>query len=113
MSAVAEVETVPGVIEATVNYVKNNGERLFTYTGVPGSNDRRSGGTADPHRVTLHNGRLETDRFVLDRDGFRFVPHPTTMQNFYDEDEIRRVYYPEMVELIKAESGAKRVVVFD
>ena len=35
------------------------------------------------------------------------------MRDFYDEDEIRRVYYPEMVELIKAESGAKRVVVFD
>ena len=35
------------------------------------------------------------------------------MKDFYDEDEIRNVYYPEMVELIKAESGAKRVVVFD
>ena len=35
------------------------------------------------------------------------------MRDFYDEDEIRSVYYPEMVELIKAESGAKRVVVFD
>jgi hypothetical protein len=61
----------------------------------------------------MHNGRLETDRFVLDRDGFRFVPHPTKMRDFYDEDEIRSVYYPEMIELIKAESGAKRVVVFD
>ena len=33
--------------------------------------------------------------------------------DFYDEDEIRRVYYPEMEALVKAESGAKRVVVFD
>ena len=36
MSAIAEVETVPDVIEATVNYVQNNGEKLFTYTGAPG-----------------------------------------------------------------------------
>ena len=113
MSAIAEVETVPDVIEATVNYVQNNGEKLFTYTGAPGGNDKRSGGTYDPRAVKIHNGRLETDRFVLDRDGFRFVGHPTKMRDFYDEDEIRRVYYPEMVELIKAESGAKRVVVFD
>lgn len=113
MSAIAEVETVPDVIEATVNYVQNNGEKLFTYTGAPGGNDKRSGGTYDPRTVKIHNGRLETDRFVLDRDGFRFVGHPTRMRDFYDEDEIRRVYYPEMVELIKAESGAKRVVVFD
>jgi hypothetical protein len=113
MSALAEVETVPDVIEATVNYVENNGERLFTYTGAPGGNDKRQGGSYDPRTVKMHNGRLETDRFVLDRDGFRFVPHPTKIRDFYDEDEIRSVYYPEMIELIKAESGAKRVVVFD
>ena len=35
------------------------------------------------------------------------------MKNFFDDDEIKRVYYPEMDELIKAESGANRVVVFD
>ena len=35
------------------------------------------------------------------------------MQDFFDEAEIKRVYYPEMEALIKAESGAKRVVVFD
>jgi hypothetical protein len=86
---------------------------LFTYTGAPGSNDRRRGGTYDPRQVKMHNGRLEVDRFVLDRDGFRFVAHDTKVSDFYDESEIHRVYYPEMIELIKAESGAKRVVVFD
>jgi hypothetical protein len=30
MSAIAEAETVPDVIEATVNYVQNNGEKLCT-----------------------------------------------------------------------------------
>jgi hypothetical protein len=49
----------------------------------------------------------------LERNGFRFVPHDTKMADFFDEDEIRRVYYPEMEALIKTESGAKRVVVFD
>jgi hypothetical protein len=33
--------------------------------------------------------------------------------DFWDEDEIRRVYYPEMEALVKQESGARRVVVFD
>ena len=39
--------------------------------------------------------------------------HDTKVRDFFDEDEIKRVYYPEMEALIKAESGAKRVVVFD
>jgi hypothetical protein len=41
------------------------------------------------------------------------VHHPTKVADFYDEDEVRRVYYPEMEALIKQEAGAKRVVVFD
>ncbi len=108
----ADPETVPAV-EATLNYVKNTGEKLFTYTGGPGSLDVRTGGTVDPQRVTIHNGRSGAKGFTLDRNGFHFVPHPTKMTDFFDEAEIRRVYYPEMEALVKAESGAKRVVVFD
>jgi hypothetical protein len=61
----------------------------------------------------MHNGRKRTEGFVLDRDGFAFRPHDTRMKDFFDEEEIRRVYYPEMEALIERESGAKRVVVFD
>ena len=41
------------------------------------------------------------------------MPNKTSVCSFYDEDEIRRVYYPECEALIKQVSGAKRVVVFD
>ncbi len=105
-------ESVPAV-EATLNYIKNTGEKLFTYTGGPGSLDVRTGGTVDPHDMTIRNGRHETRDFTLDRNGFHFVPHPTKVTDFFDEGQIKRVYYPEMEALVKAESGAKRVVVFD
>jgi hypothetical protein len=113
MVAVVEQESSTQAIEATVNYILDNGEKLFTYTGGPGSLDVRTGGTPDPHRVTIRNARLAGDQFALDREGFRFVRHDTKVRDFFDEDEIRRVYYPEMEALVKAESGAKRVVVFD
>ena len=45
-------------IEATVNYILNNGEKLFTQTAGPGSTDVRTGGTVDPRRVAIHNARL-------------------------------------------------------
>ena len=35
------------------------------------------------------------------------------MQNFFDPDELKRVYYPEVERLIGERSGAARVVVFD
>jgi hypothetical protein len=112
MAQVLEQDVVPDQIEATVNYLKETGDTPFTYTGGPGSTEVRTGGTPDPHKVVIRNGRLHPG-FALERDGFRFVRHDTKVRDFLDEAEVRRVYYPEMEALIKAESGASRVVVFD
>ncbi len=49
----------------------------------------------------------------LDREGFAFAVHHSNVRNFYDEDEIRHVYYPEAVQLLKEITGATQVVVFD
>ena len=111
MAQTAELETQAGTVEATVNYLLDTGIMPSTYTGGPGSTEVKSVGTTDPHRVVMHNGRGHD--FALDRDGFHFVRHDTKMANFFDADEISRVYYPEMQALVKAESGASRVVVFD
>jgi hypothetical protein len=113
MAHVAEQDTVPETIEATVNYLLETGETPFTFTGGPGSTEVRSGGTQDPHRVVIHNGRPSAAHFALEQNGFHFIGHDTKVVNFFDADEVTRVYYPEMEALIKAESGAKRVVVFD
>ena len=113
MVQTAELDVAPDTIEATLNYIVDDGTKIFTVTAGPGGQDVRSGGTPDPHRVVMHNGRPDAKDFVLDRNGFRFVQHDTKVADFYDESEVKRVYYPEMEALIKAESGAKRVVVFD
>src|SRR6478609_8751010 len=113
MVEVMERDAVGETIDATVNYIVNNGQKLFTETAGPGGTDVRTGGTVDPRRVPIHNARLHSDPFVLDREGFRFVRHDTAVADFFDEDQVRRVYYPEMEALVKAESGASRVVVFD
>ena len=111
MSQLGELDTAPDTIEATLNYVRNNGEKIFTETAAPGGVDVRSGGTPDPHRMTIRNGRNKD--FTLDRDGFRFVHHDTKVRDFFDEAEVRSTYYAEMEALVKQQSGCRRVVVFD
>jgi hypothetical protein len=113
MVQAAEQEAGPEAIEASINYILNNGEKLFTETASPGRQDVRTGGTLDPHSVTIRNARRHAGAFTLDREGFVFVSHDTKMRHFFNEDEIRRVYYPEMEALVKAQSGASRVVIFD
>ena len=104
-------EAIP-VLEATLNYFINNGTKIFTEAAGAGERDKRSG-TIDPHKVAIHNGRLHGAPFDLEREGFRFVRHDTRVVDFFDDAEVRRLYYREMEDLVKAESGASRVVVFD
>ena len=113
MVGIAEPATAVQSIEATLNYFRDTGEKPFTATGGPGLLDVRTGGGQDPQRVVIRNGRLEPDGFMLDRNGFRFVRHDTKVADFFDEAEIRATYYPEMEALVKAQTGAARVVVFD
>jgi hypothetical protein len=114
MVQIAELDTAPETIEAELNYFVDTGPTPVTLVGPAGGSDTRTGGGhSELRRVVLHNGRAHAERFALERDGFRFVHHETKVTDFYDEDEIRRVYYPEMEALVKAESGASRVVVFD
>jgi hypothetical protein len=112
-AATATLDVAPDQIEATLNYIVDDGSKVFTIVASPGGSDTRSGGKLDPRRVSIHNGRPHAGDFVLERHGFRFVRHDTKVKEFYDEDQIRSVYYPEMEALVRAESGAKRVVVFD
>jgi hypothetical protein len=104
-------EAVPE-IDATLNYFVNDGTKIFTEASGGGAPDKR-GGTIDARQVVIHNGRAHAGGFALERDGFHFVRHDTKVADFFDDSEVRRVYYPEMENLVKAESGASRVVVFD
>src|SRR5262249_42528962 len=87
MGAVIEREAASEAMEATVNYILNNGQKLFTETAGPGGTDVRTGGTVDPRRVTIHNARVHAEPFALDREGFRFVRHDTKVADFFSEDE--------------------------
>ncbi|MGC2076810.1 MAG: hypothetical protein WA728_12395 [Xanthobacteraceae bacterium] len=73
----AESDVAPDHIEATLNYIVDDGSEVFTIVASPGGSDARSGGKPDPRRVTIHNGRQHAKDFVLERHGFRFVRHDT------------------------------------
>lgn len=67
------------------------------------------------HRVpmTIRNGRRAAQPPSLDGEGFAFARHESAVRDFYDDAEIRSIYYPEIEELTKALTGARKVIVFD
>ena len=105
--------TRPETIQGVVNYLKRDTEAPASYGGMSQKEaDRKRRGNYESHTVTIHNARLLAE-LSLEREGFVLVRHDTRMKDFYDQDEVRTVYYKETEELVKKTSGAKRVVVFD
>ena len=101
------------MITAEIPYTLDTGEKLVNETFGPNNIRRRKSGSQDMRPMQIHNGREIAKELTLERNGFVFVEHKTAMKNFFDAEELKRVYYPEVIDLIKRESGAKRVVVFD
>ena len=65
------------------------------------------------HAVLIQDMRPLADALALDREGFELLRHQTAVSDLYDDDAIERVYYPEIEALLRALTGASRVVVFD
>lgn len=64
-------------------------------------------------QVAIRDVRLVAGRLSLDDQGMALIDQPSTVTDFGDEALLRRIYYPETIELVKATTGARRVVVFD
>jgi hypothetical protein len=64
--------------------------RIEPPPGVP-----RWNGIDDPHEVTIEDARGREAEFTLDCNGFALIKAPTAVADFYDAEEIKRVYYPE------------------
>ena len=96
-----------------IPYTVDNGEKLINESFGPNNIRRRNLGTQELKQMPVENGRLVRDRLSLDEQGFIFIEHKTRVMDFFDADQLRSIYYPEVEQLIKKVSGASRVVIFD
>lgn len=100
-------------VTAPVQFAADAGEKPVTVVGEVGSGPDERSGSREQRDVEIHDGRPIVDQLDLDREGYIFMRYPTAVGDFYDDDEVRRVYYPEMDRLVKDVTGASKVVVFD
>jgi hypothetical protein len=100
-------------LRANFNYVIPTGKPAIRYIDWPEMEHNAVPPEYELREMTVRNGRPLRDTFKLDVHGFVFVDHQTTVQDFTDEAERKRVYDPEVEALIKKHSGAAAVVVFD
>lgn len=65
------------------------------------------------YTMPVHDARGMTPAPRLRDAGFELVRHATQVDDLYDNDKVRAIYYDEVVALLKAATGALEVVVFD
>ncbi|HXV23111.1 MAG TPA: CmcJ/NvfI family oxidoreductase [Alphaproteobacteria bacterium] len=63
--------------------------------------------------VRIKNARNQEGDLTLDGAGFVLARYATSVKNFYDEAEVRAIYYPEVERLVRESTGAEMVVIFD
>ena len=112
MQLVAE-RPVADTIRAKMNYIVDTGTPPVRYIDWPEMAHQEIPPQYREQEVAIRNGRPLRDTFKLDTHGFVFADHFTKVKDFTDEAERKRVYDPEVQELIKKHSGASAVLVFD
>jgi len=100
-------------ISAGIPYTVDTGEKLVNETFGPNNIRRRKTGTHQLMPMPVRNGRLPANQTSLEEHGFVLVEHKTHVGDFFDPRQLESVYYPEVEQLIRQQSGAKRVVIFD
>jgi hypothetical protein len=66
----------------------------------------------EEHPVEIRSMRPIAADLALERNGFQLLREPTRVRDFYDADEVKRVYYPEVFDLVKRLNGAAKVIAF-
>lgn len=88
-------------VVAEFNYYKDPGDGsppAPSYVGKPETYER----PVETRTMVVHDIRGEEDRYTLDTTGFEIYKHVSQETAFEDDEEIKKIYYPEVEELLKA-----------
>jgi hypothetical protein len=107
-----KIESLP-FVTAELNYLAPTQGKPRTYAFDPPPGEPKSTALPESHQVPVFDARRIADSVSLDREGFALVRHPTSITNFDDDNEIRKVYYPAVESFLRASLKADRVLIFD
>jgi hypothetical protein len=95
------------IVQAPINYLAPMDERPKFHA----QDHRRDNLRYDPQVMAIEDARGWREQPSLEREGIALVSSPTSVKDFRDPDEVRRVYLPEVEATVQRATGAARVVV--
>ena len=111
--AVTDSATALPTVEAEMNFTVRSAEKPKVIMSVDQTVPNKRTGEYALTRVPVADARALSQPPQLDREGFELINSRTMVADFYDEQQIKEVYYPEVIALLKAQTGASDVHIFD
>ena len=102
-----------GAIAGLLNYSRPIAPQPAIRSGGPGCPETIHGIADDPKWTVIRDGRRIADRLTLDEHGFRLLNCPTRVSDFESARQIKEIYEGEIATLLRLQTGARDVVVFD
>lgn len=117
LSGAQDASYIPrGPVTSTLNFFQDpaDGSKPFNYVEQqPEGQPQRNFGIFE-QEVQMNDLRGHEKEYYLDKDAFQVVSGVSSQEKeFTDDDHIKRVYYPEVEQLLLDNVGAHKVTLFD
>lgn len=102
-----------GDVRASINYMKAMAQRPARYLCTPPPGMPELNWELESHSVEVYNARPHLSSLSIETQGFTLRRAATAVVNFYDHEQVRHTYYPEVERLVREVTSAHRVLAFD
>ncbi|KAL4901171.1 hypothetical protein BDW74DRAFT_187827 [Aspergillus multicolor] len=106
-------EEKPHHVNTTLNFFKDHEDGSGPTPNYVGSAESYRAQPVETVPVTITDVSGHELDYTLDGNGFQYYYHESVEKEFVDDEQIKKVYYPETEKLLKEATGASKVFIFD
>ena len=103
----------PTAVQASLTFARRTAGKPFVYTYPRDDGGPQTNTVYETLAVSVENARPIAGRLSLDVEGVTVAQSRSAVVDFWDEAQTLALGHPETADLVKAVTGAARVVVFD
>jgi hypothetical protein len=90
------------VMEPPINYLADRTEKPYSYTFTPPAGIAHTNRRVVAVKRPIYDARKIAASLSLERQGLELVHQTSAVQDFYNEEGVKRVYYPALTILSAA-----------
>lgn len=87
-------------VVADFHYYKDPGDGSEPHPSIAGKPETYER-VPETRSLTVHDIRGTEDQYSLDKNGFQIYHHQSAEKDFRDDEQIKKIYYPEIENLLK------------